>query len=394
MNVKLLWNLAATDSSNDSLFIILLVVAVLVGAGAVLWSKKRGKRPTDLREDAEKALDEEESEAPSPAAKEPTPPVVATKQQPDVLPLAEGKSIREGLEKTRSQGFVGRLRGLFLKELEEDLEERIEEVLLTSDIGIRTAQKLMTTLKETLGKKDLTDRDLVWAQLRTHVAKLVLAGRNPDDAVETEHPTPFVIAVVGVNGTGKTTTVGKLAARYKAEGKSVMLVAADTFRAAASEQLEIWAKRADVSFHRGEVEQDPASVAFDGIKKGLEERVDIIMVDTAGRLHTKKNLLEELKKIVKVIGKACPGAPHETLLVLDSTTGQNAIQQAEIFHGEVGVDAIVLTKLDGTAKGGVVIGICDMMQIPVKYIGIGEAVEDLRPFHPDDFVDALFGNAD
>jgi fused signal recognition particle receptor len=176
-------------------------------------------------------------------------------------------------------------------------------------------------------------------------------------------------------------------------GKSVMLVAADTFRAAAVEQLAIWATRAQAEFHRGEEGQDPASVAFDGIKRGLELGVDVILIDTAGRLHTQKNLVEELKKIVRVCDKAHEGAPHETLLVLDSTTGQNAIQQANIFGEAVGLDGIVLTKLDGTAKGGVVIGICDQMQIPVKFIGVGEQVEDLLPFEADSFLDGLFGDS-
>jgi fused signal recognition particle receptor len=201
---------------------------------------------------------------------------------------------------------------------------------------------------------------------------------------------PWVILVVGVNGTGKTTTIGKLAARQTAQGRRVLLVAGDTFRAAAEDQLEIWAGRAKAAIHRGEPGADPASVAFDGVKRGVAEGADVIIVDTAGRLHTKRNLVDELKKVARVIGKAHEGAPHETLLVLDATTGQNAIQQAGIFKGEVGVTGIVLTKLDGTAKGGVVLGISDLMGIPVKYVGVGERPEDLQPFSVEEFVEGLF----
>jgi fused signal recognition particle receptor len=308
-----------------------------------------------------------------------------------VLPLeVRERTIQDGLEKTRTQGFVSRLAGLFRKELDESIEEQLEEILLTSDIGVRTAQKLLDRLRSQLDRSELRSRAKVWDFLRQDV-RTILTGTGSQDQT-SDAPGPRVIAIVGVNGTGKTTTMGKLAHRYVAQGKRVHLVAADTFRAAAVDQLQIWAERAQATLYRGAEAQDPASVAFDGVRKGIEDKADVIMVDTAGRLHTKKHLLDELKKILKVIGKAMPSAPHETLLVLDATTGQNAIQQAEIFHGEVGISGIVLTKLDGTAKGGVIIGICDMMQIPVRYVGVGETLQDLKPFDPDAFVQGMFGS--
>ena len=323
------------------------------------------------------------AEAPPAAPEKPAAPVSPT----DLL--AAGKTLEEGLEKTRSQGFVSRLAGLFKKELDQQIEAQLEEVMLTSDIGVKTAQKLLQGIKEELSRSQLKDPAVVWKYLRKEVLGIVSVPLKPPAA--TAPGQPRVIAVIGVNGTGKTTSIGKLAARFTRAGQKVLLVAADTFRAAAGEQLEIWANRVGAQCHRGPEGQDPASVAFDGIQKGVAAGVDVVIVDTAGRLHTRKNLVEELKKILRVCGKALPGAPHETLLVLDATIGQNAVSQADIFRGEVGVDGIILSKLDGTAKGGVVIGICDALSIPVAYVGVGEKVEDLRPFSPSEFVQGLFG---
>jgi fused signal recognition particle receptor len=363
----------ATVAFEDALFIGLITALLVVGGIVVVWSRRRGvKAPLETPEPADDAV--------APELPESTPP----------LPV--GRTIQEGLEKTRKQGFVARLSGLFRKELDADIEQQLEEVLLTSDIGVKTAQKLLASTRDKLSRDELGDSRAVWQHLRGEV-KQFLHSTQGGKGLTLVDDKPWVIAVVGVNGTGKTTTIGKLAAKYRLAGKSVMLVAADTFRAAAVEQLAIWATRAQAEFHRGEEGQDPASVAFDGIKRGLELGVDVILIDTAGRLHTQKNLVEELKKIVRVCDKAHEGAPHETLLVLDSTTGQNAIQQANIFGEAVGLDGIVLTKLDGTAKGGVVIGICDQMQIPVKFIGVGEQVEDLLPFEADSFLDGLFGDS-
>lgn len=371
----------AAMTTESALFIGLLAAVVVIGIFLVLWSRRKGEKgpaaPTLETQDAVAV------EGLSPAK-----PDAATG---GLLPA--GRTISQGLEKTRKQGFVARLSGLFRKELDVDIEQRIEEVLLTSDIGVKTAQKLLAAIKEKLDRDDLKDAAAVWGLLRREVKALLHSNEGTSGLTVTDEK-PWVIAVVGVNGTGKTTTIGKLAAKYRKAGKGVMMVAADTFRAAAVEQLAIWAKRSDAGFHRGEEGQDPASVAFDGIKAGIAAGVDVILIDTAGRLHTQKNLVEELKKIIRVCGKACEDAPHETLLVLDSTTGQNAIQQATIFGGAVGIQGIVLTKLDGTAKGGVVIGICDQMQIPVRFIGVGEQVEDLLPFDADAFLSGLFGDVD
>jgi len=374
--------LLAAAQSQDTLFIVIMALLVVGGAALVYWSRRKGSKTAEAGTEAaekgevarpEEALPEEREEE--------------VEEKPELLPL--GRTIQDGLEKTRTRGFVSRLAGLFRRQLDEDIEQKMEEVLLTSDIGVKTARKLLAGLKSELTRTQLKDSEVVWDFLKGQVRALL--GPVPLETDPGDTATPYVIAVIGVNGTGKTTTIGKLAARLVRGGKKVMVVAADTFRAAAEDQLAIWAERSGATFHRGREKQDPASVAFDGIRKGVEEGADVILIDTAGRLHTQKNLVGELKKIARVCGKALEGAPHETLLVLDATTGQNAIQQANIFRGEVGVQGIVLTKLDGTAKGGVVIGICDMLQIPVKYVGVGESVADLLPFSPDDFVEGLFG---
>lgn len=381
MRPDLLLPVAQSSSAGDFAFIAIIVVVIVAGAALVWWSKKKGAAPPSPIPDVDDD-DRQDAQALAPAIPE-------EPEEPGKLLLPEAKTIRDGLAKTRSQGFISRIAGIFKKELDDTLEEQLEEVLLTSDIGVKTAQKLLGTVKQQLSHAELKNAAVVWNALRTEVSS-ILQG-TPGNVKQPLPHKPHVIAVVGVNGTGKTTSVGKLAWRDAQEGRKVMVVAADTFRAAAVGQLEIWSQRAGALFHKGNDGQDPASVAFDGINKAVDEQVDVVYVDTAGRLHTKKNLVEELKKIIRVCGKAMDGAPHETLLVLDATTGQNAIQQADIFRDEVGVDSIVLTKLDGTAKGGVIIGICDMLGIPVRYVGCGEQKEDLLPFSADDFVDGLFG---
>jgi fused signal recognition particle receptor len=372
--------MVAAMSTENALFVGLIAAVVVIGIFVVFWSRRKGEKKLDAAPAEELEGGREEAGA-----------VVQEAGPEELLPM--GRTIQQGLEKTRKQGFVARLTGLFRKELDVDIEQQLEEVLLTSDIGVKTAQKLLAAIKEKLDRNELKEAAAVWELLRSEVKSLLHSTEGSAGLTLTDQK-PWIIAVVGVNGTGKTTTIGKLAAKYRKAGKQVLMVAADTFRAAAVEQLAVWAERSGAEFHRGEDGQDPASVAFDGIKRGQEAGVDVILIDTAGRLHTQKNLVEELKKIIRVCGKASDGAPHETLLVLDSTTGQNAIQQATIFGGAVGLQGIVLTKLDGTAKGGVVIGICDQMQIPVKFIGVGEQVEDLLPFDGDAFLDGLFGEAD
>jgi fused signal recognition particle receptor len=259
-------------------------------------------------------------------------------------------------------------------------------VLFTADIGVKTASALVEHAREKAKSTSLGSAELKGV-IRGEVQRIVtlkanhtLGGGGP----------PHVIMVVGVNGAGKTTTIGKLAAKAKASGKKVLLGAGDTFRAAAAEQLDVWAERAGAELVKGKEESDPASVVFDAVKKGVEQKVDLVIADTAGRLHTKANLMEELKKVKRVMEKALPGAPHEVLLVLDATNGQNAIMQARQFHDAVGITSIALTKLDGTAKGGVIIGICDELKVPVAWAGVGEKVADLKAFDPKEFVEALF----
>ncbi|WP_404800649.1 signal recognition particle-docking protein FtsY [Anaeromyxobacter paludicola] len=304
-----------------------------------------------------------------------------------------GKTLAAGLEKTRG-GFMSRLNALFGGErpVDDGVLADLEEVLFTADIGVKTATRLLETARERVRKKELSDPAKLKAALREEIARIVsLDGRlDAGEELAIGAQRPFVVMVVGVNGAGKTTTIGKLAAKVQARGHSVLLGAGDTFRAAAGEQLEIWAERVGAPVVRGKEGSDPASVCFEAAKKGAEGGVDVVICDTAGRLHTKAPLMEELKKVKRVIDKAVPGAPHEVLLVLDATNGQNAIAQARQFHEALGVTGIVLTKLDGTAKGGVVIGICDELGLPVRYVGVGEKVADLRPFSPREFVEALF----
>lgn len=299
-----------------------------------------------------------------------------------------GKTLREGLART-NEGFVKKLGKIFggAKALDDDLLGDIEEALFTADIGVRTSQDLVQGIYDDMSKRALKDPAKVWKALKGRIAAILEKDFAPLD-LEAQHPT--VIMVVGVNGAGKTTSIGKLAKRYTDAGKKVLLAAGDTFRAAAVEQLEIWGQRAGVEVVKGKPQQDPSSVLFDAAKQAREGGYDLLIADTAGRLQARKELMEELAKIHRVMGKAMPGAPHEVWLVLDATNGQNAISQAKIFTEMVDVTGIVLTKLDGTAKGGVVIGISDEMQLPVRFIGIGEKVGDLRPFEAGAFVEALF----
>ena len=300
-----------------------------------------------------------------------------------------GQTLAAGLSKTKREGFMARLAGLFSgapKPVDEGVLAELEEVLFTADIGVKTASRLVQHARDQAKAKSIGLAELK-AVIREEVQGIVTLKAN--HALSGGGP-PHVILVVGVNGAGKTTTIGKLAAKATAEGKRVLIGAGDTFRAAAAEQLDVWAVRAGAELVKGKDEADPASVVFDAVKRGVDQKFDLVIADTAGRLQTKANLMEELKKVKRVMEKALPGAPHEVLLVLDSTNGQNAIVQARQFHDAVGITSIALTKLDGTAKGGVIIGICDEMKVPVSWVGVGEKVSDLRPFDPKEFVAALF----
>jgi fused signal recognition particle receptor len=302
-----------------------------------------------------------------------------------------GKTLAAGLERTRG-GFVARLGALFgaARPVDDAVLAELEEVLFSADIGVATATKLLEAAREKMRRKELSDAGKLRGVLREEITRiLALDGAGSGPAV-VGAARPWVVLVVGVNGSGKTTSVGKLAAKHRAAGRTVLLGAGDTFRAAAGEQLEVWAGRVDVPVVRGKEGSDPASVCFEAVQRGVKEKVDVVLCDTAGRLHTKAPLMEELKKVKRVVAKAAPGAPHEVLLVLDATNGQNAIAQARQFHEALGVTGLVLTKLDGTAKGGVVIGISDELGLPVRYVGIGETVADLKAFSPREFVEALF----
>jgi fused signal recognition particle receptor len=294
--------------------------------------------------------------------------------------------LKERLGKTRRSLAAG-LEGLFSgqRRIDAELLEELEELLITADIGVQTTTALMDRISER--KAEITDAEQLKKALKEEILILVgtAAPPPPRDGAK-----PHVIMVVGVNGVGKTTTIGKLAARYTAAGEKVLIGAADTFRAAAGEQLAIWAQRSGADIVRHRENADPAAVAFDTIEAAQARGVDVVLVDTAGRLHTKVNLMAELKKIQRTIDRKLPGAPQEVLLVLDATTGQNALTQAKLFQETVGITGIALTKLDGTAKGGIVISICNSLQIPLKYIGIGEKIEDLQDFDPEKFVAALF----
>ncbi|MDH4121441.1 MAG: signal recognition particle-docking protein FtsY [Deltaproteobacteria bacterium] len=299
-----------------------------------------------------------------------------------------GSWFRRGVTKTRealTQGLAQLTVGK--KEISPALMEELEELLLTADMGVATTKRLLERVERSVARKELNDPARLKELLREEVESILL-GAEPAERLEGANP--GVILFVGVNGVGKTTTIGKLAARFQAEGKRVLLAAGDTFRAAAAEQLAHWAERTGAGFYGREAGADPSSVIHQALKKGLEEKWDRVLCDTAGRLHTKTNLLEELKKIKRVAGAVCPGAPHEVWLVLDANTGQNAIHQTRQFLKAVEVTGLVLTKLDGTAKGGVVVGITNEFHIPIRFVGLGEGVEDLRVFDPKAFAQSLF----
>ena len=300
----------------------------------------------------------------------------------------------KGLEKTKENVFSKLAKVVVGKsKVDDEVLDDLEEVLITSDVGVDTTVKIIERIEQRVAKDKYLGADQLNGILREEIGKL-LSENNTEDGQGYVVPSdikPYVIMVVGVNGVGKTTTIGKLAYQFKQAGKQVMLGAADTFRAAAVDQLKIWGERVDVPVVDQGMNADPASVAFDTLKSAVAKQTDIVIIDTAGRLHNKVNLMNELSKIKKVMTKIIPEAPHEVLLVLDGSTGQNAFEQAKQFTAATDITAMALTKLDGSAKGGVVIGISDQFKIPVKFIGVGEGMEDLQVFHRKEFVDSLFG---
>jgi fused signal recognition particle receptor len=347
--------------------------------------KKVSEKPKAAERGEREEVSEEEEVAPAAAAAVPA-------EAPPVFSKEKVAGLRKGLSATRG-GFMARLKAIFTgkKEIDPAILEQMEEVMLTSDVGVKTTQAILERLRERLNKNELADADALWAALRAEATRILSLPAAPLNKTGTK---PLVVLMVGVNGVGKTTTIGKLATKWTADGKKVMLAAGDTFRAAAVAQLEVWGKRVGADVVKGKEGADPGSVAFEATKKAVDGQADVLFVDTAGRLHTKVNLMDEIKKVKKTIGKAFEGAPHETLLVIDATTGQNALTQAAMFKEALELSGLILTKLDGTAKGGVVLGVCDELKVPVKYIGLGERAEDLREFAVADFVEALFGKDD
>ncbi|NIF38984.1 signal recognition particle-docking protein FtsY [Enterobacter sp. Tr-810] len=308
-------------------------------------------------------------------------------------PTKEGffARLKRSLLKTKENlgsGFISLFRG---KKIDDDLFEELEEQLLIADVGVETTRKIITSLTEGASRKQLRDAEALYGLLKDEMGEILA---KVDEPLNIEGKTPFVILMVGVNGVGKTTTIGKLARQFEQQGKSVMLAAGDTFRAAAVEQLQVWGQRNNIPVIAQHTGADSASVIFDAIQAAKARNVDVLIADTAGRLQNKSHLMEELKKIVRVMKKLDDEAPHEIMLTIDASTGQNAISQAKLFHEAVGLTGITLTKLDGTAKGGVIFSVADQFGIPIRYIGVGERIEDLRPFKADDFIEALFARED
>ncbi len=349
--------------------------------------KAAHKDSSDEEEGADKDLtDDRTAEAPA--------PLVARSVEPSSKKRAvDVAGLRKGLGKSRGkEGFFGRLAKLITghKEINPDIIDEMEEVLITSDVGVKTTEAILERIREGMKKNELDDSEKVWAALRQEALRLLRVGGG---GIELRTK-PTVVLMVGVNGSGKTTTIGKIATQMKAEQRETLLAAGDTFRAAAVQQLQVWGKRVGCEVVKGKDGADPGAVIFDAIRRGAESGADLILADTAGRLHTKSNLMDELKKVARTMGKAMEGAPHEILLVIDATNGQNALAQSRQFAEALPLSGIVLTKLDGTAKGGVILGICDELKVPVRYIGIGEKADDLRPFDAEEFVEALLGSSE
>ncbi|HHG8883179.1 signal recognition particle-docking protein FtsY [Enterobacter hormaechei] len=308
-------------------------------------------------------------------------------------PTKEGffARLKRSLLKTKENlgsGFISLFRG---KKIDDDLFEELEEQLLIADVGVETTRKIIANLTEGANRKQLRDAEALYGLLKDEMGEILA---KVDEPLNIEGKMPFVILMVGVNGVGKTTTIGKLARQFEQQGKSVMLAAGDTFRAAAVEQLQVWGQRNNIPVIAQHTGADSASVIFDAIQAAKSRNVDVLIADTAGRLQNKSHLMEELKKIVRVMKKLDEDAPHEIMLTIDASTGQNAISQAKLFNEAVGLTGITLTKLDGTAKGGVIFSVADQFGIPIRYIGVGERIEDLRPFKADDFIEALFARED
>ena len=349
-------------------------------------------------------LSDEELEAQALAAEAAEEAAVVVPAPEDEAPL---EALAQEQEKPTKEGFFARLKRSLLKtkqnlgsgfislfrgkKIDDDLFEELEEQLLIADVGVETTRKIIANLTEGASRKQLRDAEALYGLLKDEMSEILA---KVDEPLNVDGKTPFVILMVGVNGVGKTTTIGKLARQFEQQGKSVMLAAGDTFRAAAVEQLQVWGQRNNIPVIAQHTGADSASVIFDAIQAAKARNIDVLIADTAGRLQNKSHLMEELKKIVRVMKKLDEDAPHEVMLTIDASTGQNAVSQAKLFHEAVGLTGITLTKLDGTAKGGVIFSVADQFGIPIRYIGVGERIEDLRPFKADDFIEALFARED
>ena len=329
-------------------------------------------------EEAKRKAEEEKAKEAEILAKEAAKAAEEVKKKP---------SLKERLFKSKKKLGDG-LSSLIIgkKKIDDDLLEELEILLISSDIGIETTDKIIESVRKKASRKELKDEDSLYQLIKLELESLLLT----ENLLEPSSEIPFVILVVGINGAGKTTTIGKLAKLFQSEGKSVMLAAGDTFRAAAVEQLQVWGERNDIPVIAQKTGADAASVVYDAYQSSISKKIDILIADTAGRLHTQDNLMQELEKIKRVLRKNNENAPHETLLVIDGGSGQNAVQQANEFHKSIGLSGLAITKLDGTAKGGVLFSISDSLKLPIRFIGVGEAIEDLKPFNSKDFVDALF----
>lgn len=350
------------------------------------WFKKKKQAPQSKDKTSEQESPvREEKQSP-----EPTPVETPSRKEPGDDKKNLFSRLSERLSKTRST-FTYQLDTLFLgkREIDNDLLDDLEEILITADLGVATTQELLEHARRKVKRKELTDPAALKDTLKEKIKAFILDA-VANDELKMPDKGPFVIMVIGVNGVGKTTTIGKIAHKFQKSGQSVMLVAADTFRAAAVSQLQIWGERNNVPVVAHQEGADPSSVVFDALGTAVSENIDVVLVDTAGRLHTQANLMEELKKIKRVMGKKLAGAPHEVLLVIDATTGQNGISQARLFDDAVTITGMALTKLDGTSKGGIVANICREIKVPIRFIGIGEQMDDLRDFNADEFTEALF----
>jgi fused signal recognition particle receptor len=367
------------------------------------WFKKKGKSSEDsVPESAEISSQEQEStdDAAAVAASESDEDSAEAISQGAAAVMQDQthenqkglfRRLQEGLAKTRDS-LVSRVDDLFLgrKEIDAELLDELEEILITADLGVNTTLDLLDEIRNRVSRKELKDPQALKLALKERI--LTFFAGYDDTGMQVPATGPFVIMVVGVNGVGKTTSIGKIANKFASSGQRVLLVAADTFRAAAIEQLKVWGERVGADVVAKQQGDDPSSVIYDALDYAASRDFDVIIIDTAGRLHTKVNLMEELKKIKRVINKKMEGAPHEIMLILDATTGQNSISQARLFNEAVGLTGLTLTKLDGTAKGGIVVHISHDFNIPIRFIGIGEKLEDLREFDPGEFIEALFAN--